>query len=185
MIHHYGHFMPTMLLLYFSCLYAHLGRGVYYAKPSIVASWILISGILTLFLCLSLAVCGYILPWGTMSYWAMVVIINVFSVLPLLWDDICDYILGGFYVQNRALCRLTQLHFFLPILAVAWGGQHILQIHRFGSAGPSGVLSNPCDRDLFIPYYFKDVFLYWFLSVWMIFTLLCVGVWSDSAIEAD
>jgi ubiquinol-cytochrome c reductase cytochrome b subunit len=35
-------------------------------------------------ICLLLAVCGYILPWGTMSYWAMVVIINVFSVLPLL-----------------------------------------------------------------------------------------------------
>lgn len=87
----------------------------------------------------------------------MVVIVNVFGVIPMLWDDICDYILGGFYVQNRALCRLCQLHFFLPILAVAWGGQHILQIHRFGSGGVTGVLTCEFDRDLFIPYYCKDI----------------------------
>ena len=35
---------------------------------------------------------GYVLPWGQMSFWGATVITNLFSAIPLIGDNITQWI---------------------------------------------------------------------------------------------
>jgi len=54
---------------------------------------------------------GYILPWGSMSYWGAAVITNLFSVIS---NDLVYFIWGSFSVDNATLNRSGSLHYLLP-----------------------------------------------------------------------
>ena len=43
---------------------------------------------------MGIAFCGYVLPWGLMSFWALTVITNLVSVVPLVGQDIRTGVAG-------------------------------------------------------------------------------------------
>jgi ubiquinol-cytochrome c reductase cytochrome b subunit len=127
------------------------------------------------------AFCGYVLPWGQMSYWGASVIINLFGTIPFIGPDLVTWIQGDFTPADATLNRLFSLHVIaLPFVLVGLVAAHILALHEVGSNNPDGVEIKknkdpvthiPLDGIAFHPYYtVKDlvgvsVFLIIFCSV--------------------
>jgi len=101
---------------------------------------------------------GYVLPYGQMSHWGAVVIINLVTAIPWIGQDIVDFVLGGYAVNNATLNRFFSLHYLLPFLIAALAVMHLISLHdRAGSSNPLGI-SGSADRLAFAPYFlFKDL----------------------------
>nr|QFO87062.1 cytochrome b [Latreillia valida] len=140
---------------FFICIYAHIGRGMYYGSYLLFHTWMV--GVLILFLVMATAFLGYVLPWGQMSFWGATVITNLFSAIPFLGTDLVQWIWGGFSVDNATLTRFFTFHFMLPFIISAMVMVHILFLHQSGGNNPLGVSSN-IDKVPFHPYFtFKDI----------------------------
>nr|YP_010994994.1 cytochrome b [Homoeocerus dilatatus]WOZ14002.1 cytochrome b [Homoeocerus dilatatus] len=141
--------------LFFLCLYLHVGRGMYYGSYKLIMTWIV--GVILMFLVMSTAFLGYVLPWGQMSLWGATVITNLLSAIPYLGNDIVKWLWGGFSVNNATLTRFFTLHFLLPFIITAAVIIHLLFLHQTGSNNPLGVNSN-YDKIPFHPYFsIKDL----------------------------
>lgn len=100
---------------------------------------------------------GYVLPWGQMSYWAVAVITNLFSVVPLIGTTLVNWIWGGFSVEAPTLTRFYSLHFLLPFILRFLVVIHLLMLHQEGSRNPLGLNRN-IDKIIFHPYFsIKDL----------------------------
>ena len=140
---------------FFICLYAHIGRGIYYGSFLYLHTWSV--GVLILFLVIATAFLGYVLPWGQISFWGATVITNLFSAIPLIGTDLVQWIWGGFAVDNATLTRFFMFHFLLPFTVAGASIIHILFLHQTGSNNPLG-LSRQIEKLPFHPYFsFKDI----------------------------
>nr|YP_010936426.1 cytochrome b [Curculio bimaculatus]WKW54879.1 cytochrome b [Curculio bimaculatus] len=140
---------------FFICLYAHIGRGLYYSSFYLVETWMI--GVTIFFLVMATAFLGYVLPWGQMSFWGATVITNLISAIPYLGNFIVQWIWGGFAVSNATLTRFFAFHFILPFIISAMVMIHLLFLHQTGSMNPIGLMSN-LDKIPFHPYFtFKDL----------------------------
>ena len=123
---------------------------------------------------------GYLLPWGQMSYWGAQVIISLFGAIPVVGEDLAQWIRGDFLISGITLNRFFALHVIaLPIVLLGLVVLHILALHEVGSNNPDGVDIKkkkdengvPLDGIAFHPYYtVKDivgvvVFLFIFCTV--------------------
>jgi ubiquinol-cytochrome c reductase cytochrome b subunit len=126
------------------------------------------------------AFCGYVLPWGQMSYWGAQVIISLFGAIPVIGPDLVIWIQGDYIPSDATLNRLFSLHVVaLPFVLVGLVIAHLMALHEVGSNNPDGVEIKkkkgadgiPLDGIPFHPYYtVKDllgvaVFLIVFLGV--------------------
>nr|YP_009050450.1 cytochrome b [Paraglypturus tonganus (nomen nudum)]AIG22697.1 cytochrome b [Paraglypturus tonganus (nomen nudum)] len=155
----YGWFLRTLhangASFFFICLYAHIGRGMYYGSYMIFHAWSV--GVIMLFMVMATAFLGYVLPWGQMSFWGATVITNLFSAVPYIGSELVQWIWGGFAVDNATLTRFFTFHFVLPFLVAAFTMVHILFLHQAGANNPLGIISN-VDKVPFHPYFvFKDI----------------------------
>lgn len=111
---------------------------------------------------------GYVLPWGQISYWAVAVITNLFSVIPLIGRELVLWIWGGFSVNKPTLIRFYSLHFFTPMLILLVVLIHLRFLHNKGSRNRLGLNRN-LDKLRFHPYFtVKDkffIYLIYFLIV--------------------
>ncbi len=124
---------------FFIVVYIHIFRGLYYGSykaPRELLWWL---GILILLLMMATAFMGYVLPWGQMSFWGATVITNLFSAIPLIGDNITQWLWGGYSVDNPTLSRFYTLHFLLPFLIVGVVVLHIVALHTHGSNNPLGI----------------------------------------------
>nr|YP_009231714.1 cytochrome b [Moloha majora]ALZ50232.1 cytochrome b [Moloha majora] len=156
---------------FFICIYAHIGRGMFYGSYLLMHTWMV--GVLILFMVMATAFLGYVLPWGQMSFWGATVITNLFSAIPFFGTDLVQWIWGGFSVDNATLTRFFTFHFMLPFIISAMVMVHILFLHQSGANNPLGISSN-IDKIPFHPYFtFKDIvgFLI-MISLLLILTLL-------------
>lgn len=100
---------------------------------------------------------GYVLPWGQISYWAVAVITNLLSVIPLIGDEIVKWIWGGFSVRAPTLTRFYSFHFLLPFILIFLTLIHLIFLHYQGSRNRLGVNRN-IDKIQFHPYFtIKDL----------------------------
>nr|ADO22042.1 cytochrome b [Lampetra sp. DAB-2010]ADO22043.1 cytochrome b [Lampetra sp. DAB-2010]ADO22044.1 cytochrome b [Lampetra sp. DAB-2010]ADO22045.1 cytochrome b [Lampetra sp. DAB-2010] len=142
--------------MFFICIYAHIGRGIYYGSYLYKETWNV--GVILFALTAATAFVGYVLPWGQMSFWGATVITNLISAVPYVGDDIVVWLWGGFSVSNATLTRFFTFHFILPFILAAMTMIHIMFLHQTGSSNPLGVNSN-LDKIQFHPYFsFKDIF---------------------------
>jgi ubiquinol-cytochrome c reductase cytochrome b subunit len=109
----------------FLIIYIHMFTGIYYGSYKQGREMIWISGML-LFMTFSAAgFSGYMLPWGQMSYWAAMVITNLFGGVPFIGDELVIWIRGDFNVADATLTRFFMLHvFLLPITIMGIIGLH-------------------------------------------------------------
>lgn len=140
---------------FFICIYAHIGRGIYYGSFTLTHTWIV--GVIILFIVIATAFLGYVLPWGQISFWGATVITNLVSAIPYLGTSIVQWLWGGFAVDNATLIRFFALHFLIPFIITALVIIHLLFLHQTGSNNPIGLNRN-IDKIPFHPYYsFKDL----------------------------
>nr|AEX32640.1 cytochrome b [Alvinocaris longirostris] len=140
---------------FFICIYAHIGRGMYYGSFTFMHTWSV--GVIILFLTMATAFLGYVLPWGQMSFWGATVITNLFSAIPYVGNELVQWIWGGFAVDNATLVRFFAFHFLFPFIIAAATLVHILFLHQTGSNNPLGI-SSQIDKIPFHPYFsFKDI----------------------------
>lgn len=155
--------------MFFVVVYLHMFRGMMYGsyrKPRELL-WLIGSGIF--FVLMMLAFTGYILPWGQMSYWGAMVIINMIMAIPVIGEPLATLILGDFTLSDAALNRFFAYHVVtLPVLLVALVIVHVIALHEVGSNNPDGIeikanrdpkTNIPVDGIPFHPYYtVKDIF---------------------------
>jgi ubiquinol-cytochrome c reductase cytochrome b subunit len=142
---------------FFICVYAHIGRGMYYGsyKSPRILPWSI--GVIIFVLMMATAFLGYVLPYGQMSLWGATVITNLLSAIPWIGEDFVQLVWGGFSVSNATLNRFFSLHYLLPFILAALAAMHILTLHQHGSSNPLGLTGN-IDRLPFHPYFtFKDL----------------------------
>ena len=166
---------------FFIVVYLHMFRGLMYGSYKAPRELIWIFGML-IYLCLMAeAFCGYLLPWGQMSYWGAQVIISLFGAIPFgIGDPLAEWIRGDYVISDSAVNRFYSLHIVaIPILLLGLVGAHIVALHQVGSNNPDGVEIKkyqdangvPMDGIPFHPYFtVKDL---WGVSV---FLLLFFGV---------
>ena len=145
---------------FFIVVYIHIFRGLYYGSykaPRELLWWL---GIIILLLMMATAFMGYVLPWGQMSFWGATVITNLFSAIPLIGENITQWLWGGYSVDNPTLSRFYTLHFLFPFLIVGVVVLHIVALHTHGSNNPLGIdRKGPQDSIPFHPFYtIKDLF---------------------------
>src|SRR5215218_7854285 len=157
--------------MFFIVVYLHMFRGLLYGsyrKPREL-TWIF--GCL-IYLCLMAeAFFGYLLPWGQMSYWGAQVIVNLFSAVPIIGEDLALLIRGDYVVSDATLNRFFSFHVIaVPLVLLGLVAAHILALHDVGSNNPDGVEikgpnalmdanGKPVDGIPFHPYYsVHDIF---------------------------
>jgi len=140
---------------FFVCLYAHAGRGIYYASYNFTHTWSV--GVIILLAVIATAFMGYVLIWGQISFWAATVITNLLSAIPYLGQTLVQWIWGGFAVDNATLTRFFTFHFLLPFIIAGLSIVHLLFLHQTGSRNPTGTNAN-LDKIPFHPYFsIKDL----------------------------
>ncbi|MGG2395925.1 cytochrome bc complex cytochrome b subunit [Pseudomonas sp. SH1-B] len=152
---------------FFVVVYLHMFRGLLYGSYQKPRELVWIFGML-IYLCLMAeAFMGYLLPWGQMSYWGAQVIISLFGAIPVIGDDLTQWIRGDYLISGITLNRFFALHVIaLPIVLLGLVVLHILALHEVGSNNPDGVEIKkkkdengiPLDGIPFHPYYtVKDI----------------------------
>jgi len=106
---------------------------------------------------------GYLLPWGQMSYWGAQVIVNLFSTVPVIGDDLGTWIRGDYTVSDVTLNRFFAFHVIaVPLALLILVAVHLTALHEVGSNNPDGIeikdkldpkTGHPLDGIPFHPYY--------------------------------
>ncbi len=152
---------------FFLVVYLHMFRGLLYGSYRKPRELIWLFGI-GIFLCLmGEAFFGYLLPWGQMSFWGAQVIVNLFSAIPLIGNDLSIWLRGDYVVGDATLNRFFAFHVIaMPLVLLGLVGAHIIALHEVGSNNPDGIEIKkkkdangiPLDGIPFHPYYsVKDI----------------------------
>jgi len=154
--------------MFFIVVYLHMFRGVIYGSYRKPRELIWIFGCL-IYLCLmGEAFFGYLLPWGQMSFWGAQVIINLFSTIPIIGEDLAVWIRGDYNVGDATLNRFFAFHVIaLPLVLLGLVAAHLVALREVGSNNPDGIeikknmdpkTNTPRDGIPFHPYYtVKDI----------------------------
>lgn len=155
---------------FFIVIYLHMYRGIMYGSFKAPRELLWLIGMFLYVLLLVESASGYVLPWGQMSYWAIKVLITVFSVIPYVGKQIVIWLQGDYNVSGVTLHRFFAFHVIaipLFILFLVW--MHIVALHQVGSNNPSG--KDTVKKIPFHPYYtVKDLagviaFLFLFFAI--------------------
>jgi len=154
--------------LFFVVVYLHMMRGLMYGSYRKPRELLWIFGCL-IYLCLMAeAFFGYLLPWGQMSYWGAQVIINLFSAIPIIGEDLSVWIRGDYNVGDATLNRFFAFHVIaIPLVLLGLVAAHLMALREVGSNNPDGIeikltldpkTGTPLDGIPFHPYYtVKDI----------------------------
>jgi ubiquinol-cytochrome c reductase cytochrome b subunit len=154
--------------MFFVVVYLHMFRGLMYGsyrKPREL-TWIL--GCMIYLALMGEAFFGYLLPWGQMSFWGAQVIVNLFSAIPIIGEDLSVWIRGDYTISDITLNRFFAFHVIaLPLVLLGLVAAHLIALHETGSNNPDGVeikynkdpkTGIPLDGIPFHPYYtVKDI----------------------------
>ncbi|MCF6243736.1 MAG: cytochrome bc complex cytochrome b subunit [Sulfurovum sp.] len=104
--------------LVFLIIYIHMFTGIYYSSYKQGRELIWLSG-MGLFVAFSAeAFSGYMLPWGQMSYWAGMVITELFAGGSLEATGLVEWIRGDYVPGDAYLTRFFMLHVLLIPLVI-------------------------------------------------------------------
>ncbi|MGV3740543.1 MAG: cytochrome b [Gammaproteobacteria bacterium] len=146
---------------FFLVIYLHIFRGLLYGSYQKPRELVWLLGMFLFVILIIEGFCGYLLPWGQISYWGAQVITSMFSSIPLIGDYLVTWIRGDFTVGQATLQRFYALHVIaMPLLLVLFSFLHVVALHHVGSSNPDGIdIQNLQDKRPFYPYYvMKDIF---------------------------
>ena len=144
--------------MFFIIVYTHMFRGLYYGSYMAPRQELWFSGVTIFLLMMATGFMGYVLPWGQMSFWGVTVITNLFSAIPLIGENITQWLWGGFSVDNATLNRFFSLHYLMPFLIAGLSLLHLVLLHENGSNNPLGIDSKSGKISFYPYFYVKDLF---------------------------
>lgn len=125
------HHWSAMLLVVVAFL--HLVR-VFYAQAIFHErrkNWLY--GLLLMFMVVSANFTGYLLPWDQLAYWAVTIMTNMFSYMPLFGEGLADIIRDGKTVGEDTLLRFYHFHTgLLPVLMIFFMSIHFWLVRKAG-----------------------------------------------------
>lgn len=152
---------------FFVVIYLHMFRAMLYGSYRAPRELLWIFGMIIYVLLMAEAFMGYLLPWGQMSFWGAQVIINLFSTIPFIGEELGIWIRGDYVISGATLTRFFALHVVaLPVALLLMVFLHLVALHKVGSNNPDGIeIKNnkdengiPRDGIPFHPYYtVKDI----------------------------
>nr|WIL10304.1 cytochrome b [Nothopoda sp.] len=155
--------------MFFTFMYLHLFRGLYYSSSNNKKTWI--SGSIIMLMMMGISFLGYVLPWGQMSYWAVAVITNLMTVIPMIGEKLVEWIWGGYSVGKPTLIRFYTLHFLTPMILTLAVLMHLFFLHMKGSSNSIGLKSN-MDKMSFHPYFTIKDLLFIIVMIFMLMMLI-------------
>lgn len=139
---------------FFIVVYLHMYRGIMYGSFKKPRELLWLIGMLIYVLLLIESVSGYVLPWGQMSYWAIKVLVSVFTVIPVIGKEIVIWLQGDYNVSGVTLHRFFAFHVILiPLLLLFLTWMHITALHKVGSNNPEGIDVNKQDKESCVPFH--------------------------------
>ena len=147
---------------FFIVVYLHMFRGLIYGSYRKPRELIWVFGCAIYLALMAEGFLGYVLPWGQMSYWGAQVIISLFGAIPVVGEDIVQWIRGDYLISGITLNRFFALHVVaVPLILLGLVVLHLLALHEVGSNNPDGVDIKkkkdangvPLDGVAFHPYY--------------------------------
>ncbi|TAM14472.1 MAG: cytochrome bc complex cytochrome b subunit, partial [Rhodanobacter sp.] len=183
----------------------HMFRGLLYGSYQKPRELVWLLGMLIFLTLMAEAFMGYVLPWGNMSFWGAKVIVSLFGTVPVVGNDLVEWIMGDFLPADATLNRFFALHVVaLPIVLLLLVVLHLAALHEVGSNNPDGVdvkhgpkgnrwsPTAPVDGIPFHPYYtLKDlvgVGVFLIVAAFIIFFAPTFGGWfleHDNSIPAN
>ncbi len=125
---------------FFAVIYLHMFRGLMYGSYKKPRELIWLFGMCIYLVLMAEGFFGYLLPWGNMSYWGAQVIVSLFSAIPLIGEDLAQWIRGDYLISGITLNRFFSLHVIaLPIVLLGLVVLHLIALHETGSNNPDGV----------------------------------------------
>jgi ubiquinol-cytochrome c reductase cytochrome b subunit len=147
---------------FFIVVYLHMFRGLLYGSYKKPRELVWIIGMFIYLALMAEAFFGYLLPWGNMSYWGAQVIVSLFGAVPVIGNELAEWIRGDFYISDITLNRFFAFHVIaVPLALVLLVVVHIMALHEVGSNNPDGVEikqykgpdGKPIDGVAFHPYH--------------------------------
>jgi ubiquinol-cytochrome c reductase cytochrome b subunit len=167
--HVIGAFVYMLLLL------GHWLRAVYMntcvLPPSyLTTNWVWYVGWVLFLMSIIEVFVGYILNWGNMSYWGILVIIQILASLPVIGVPLSELIwCHSSYVLNR----LLTLHFSLGLVLLLLVTLHILTLHVYSSTNNLSYSHSSLTLPFYI-YLFKDLYVC-FSGLGLLSLLCCIN----------
>jgi ubiquinol-cytochrome c reductase cytochrome b subunit len=172
---------------FFIVVYLHMFRAMLYGSYRKPRELLWIVGCFIYLALMAEAFFGYLLPWGQMSYWGAQVIVNLFSTVPIIGDDLGTWIRGDYTISDVTLNRFFAFHVAaVPLVLLLLVAVHLMALHEVGSNNPDGVeikkkkdpkTGHPLDGIPFHPYYtVKDIVG---VVVFLVFFSIVVFFWPD------
>jgi ubiquinol-cytochrome c reductase cytochrome b subunit len=125
---------------FFIVVYLHMFRGLLYGSYRKPRELLWIIGCFLYLALMAEAFFGYLLPWGQMSYWGAQVIVNLFSTVPFIGDDLAIWIRGDYTISDVTLNRFFAFHVAaLPLVLIILAAIHLMALHEVGSNNPDGI----------------------------------------------
>jgi len=142
---------------FFICVYIHIIRALWYGSFVYPRTRLWHVGVVIFFFMIITAFLGYVLPWGQMSFWAVTVITNLLSIIPVYGDNIVTWIWGGHSVGQPTLNRFFLLHMVFAAVVLLLLVIHLYVLHQVHSHNPLGIIGES-DYIKFSPFYIiKDI----------------------------
>ena len=96
-----------------------------------------VSGFIIFNLSLAFCLTGYLLPWSQLSFWATTVATDAAGAVPVIGDQIIEFMRGGPTVGEATLGRFFALHVMgLPMIFLGLVGFHLFCVRRAGISSP-------------------------------------------------
>src|SRR5690606_292381 len=125
---------------FFVVVYLHMFPGLISGSSRKPRELVWIFGCMIFLALMGEAFMGYLLPWGQMSYWGAQVIVNLFSAIPFIGEDLSLLIRGDFVVSDATLNRFFSFHVIaVPLVLLGLVAAHLVALHEVGSNNPDGV----------------------------------------------
>src|SRR3982750_3639172 len=125
---------------FFIVVYLHMFRALLYGSHKAPRELVWIFGVLIYLTLMGEAFFGYLLPWGQMSYWGAQVIVNLFSTIPVIGEDLALWIRGDYTISDITLNRFFAFHVVaLPLVLLGLVAAHLMALHEVGSSNPDGI----------------------------------------------
>lgn len=130
-------------------LYLHIVKALYSVSLSFGVSGIWYWGVVIYFATFVISFLGYVLPLSQMSYWGLIVFINVIGVVPVIGGSIVTLLYGGASVSFDTLHRICCLHVTLPWVMLGIMILHLMQLHWIMSTDITSLGTHSRDSALF------------------------------------
>jgi len=123
------HYWSAMLLVVVSFLHlirVFYSQAIYYERRK---NWLY--GLLLMFFVVGSNFTGYLLPWDQLSFWAVTIMTNMLSYIPLFGNFLANMIRGGDTVTEETLLRFYNFHTgLLPLLMVFFMAIHFWLVRK-------------------------------------------------------